>query len=423
MKNKLILSIGFPKYVKDKSGMSKVIMAHQKMFNEVGVRYIYLFAVKKMIFNDRGTLFSYFGMYIDGEYEGVYTAKQVLEKLQAWFWEGSQLLNIHIHHMMYMKLKNIEIILSGLPEAYIKIFLHDYYLCCTNYNLMRNGETFCGGLGLARDFCYGCRAFKRSNAEEKKIHHLLNRYKSRLMFIAPSEVTKEIFLKFHQEYDRKVKVIPHQKLIGEYMDNFGAINNKERIKIGFLAMPRKHKGWDTWIKINKLFSKYYDFVVFNSSDEIYDGMEKVKVEFSEEHMDAMVLAMRENNVHLVLLWSVCPETYSYTCFEAYAANAYILTNEISGNIASIVEKRGIGMVFSSEEKLVSFLKEPLKVKEKINEYRDMKHYGPLVLKENDEIVDMANGDTATAIASITRTLPANKLLIMLLDYLLKREII
>ena len=44
----------------------------------------------------------------------------------------------------------------------------------------------------------------------------------------------------------------------------------------------------------------------------------------------MLNALRQNNVDVAILWSLCKETYSYTYFECYAANVFVVTDENSG---------------------------------------------------------------------------------------------
>lgn len=417
MNNKFVLSIAFPQYTKDKSGVSKVIMAHQKMFNEKNVSYIYLFAVKKLIIIDTKTLFSYFGMYIDGQYFGVYTAYDILRLLKKYFDNGHCLLGIHIHHLLYMKLSNIDIILKGIQKAPITVFVHDYYLCCTNYNLMKNNNSFCGGKGLSENYCKECSSYENSRLIEKEIDIFLKKYQERIKFIAPSTVTKKIFLKFHPEFENRIIVLPHQTKVGVYEGNLDEIKDNEKIKIGYMAMPREHKGWEVWKKLQKIYRDKYEFIVFNSSDDIYDGMDKVKVQFTEDNLNAMTDAVRNKKVHAVLMWSMCPETYSYTCFEAYASNAFIITNNISGNIFNVVESENNGKIFSSENELIEFFKNPITVRKEINEFRRNGKRGPMELYENKEIVDLTLNSIEIKDVKVGKRKISNRILLLFLNLL------
>ena len=65
---KYILSVSFANYLKDKTGMPKVMMAHQVMYNSVGISYISLFSVKKNILHDKVMLFCKFESFDTGSH-------------------------------------------------------------------------------------------------------------------------------------------------------------------------------------------------------------------------------------------------------------------------------------------------------------------------------------------------------------------
>lgn len=364
-------------------------MEHQKMYNKAGVSYVSLFSVKKNIFHDRIMLFCKFGLIVDGEYKGVFQMSQIIKKFYIWQKQGCCLLDIHIHHLLYIKLKLVQELLDSCEKIPIKIYLHDYYWVCEQYNLLKNGEKYCGGQGLGSAKCNNCVLYGSSNKLEANIHSLLRRYIERILFISPSEIAKEIFLRFHPEYSTIIKVISHQTYNGFYRGNLEEISKQERLKVAFLGNPQTNKGWKTWEKLVQNNSdQHYDFIVFNSSDDTYSGMNKVKIEFGPQNLNAMTETLRDNKIQIALLWSIWPETYSYTCFEAFAANAFIITNEISGNIADVVRKNQNGQVLSDERSLIKLFENKELLREKVNEYRCSTLGGPLFLNENNEIVLM-----------------------------------
>jgi len=246
MNKRFVLSIGFPNYIKDKTGMSKVILANQKMYNDNDVSYVHLFAVKKLILHDKVTLFSYFGVIIDGNTEGIYTPEQVISKCRKWFDEGHELLDIHIHHFLYMVPAKIDAVLCAFNNTRINVYLHDYYLACTEYTLLKNKKEYCGGKGLSIQNCQGCQKYSESLKMETHIHQILKKHIDQITFISPSETTKQIFERFHPEYKGKILVMPHQRYILGRLDNRDVLSDKDTVKVAFTAMPRIHKGWLTW---------------------------------------------------------------------------------------------------------------------------------------------------------------------------------
>ena len=83
------------------------------------------------------------------------------------------------------------------------------------------------------------------------------------------------------------------------------------------------------------------------------------------------------------------------------SNCYIITNDLSGNIAFQVQKNGNGIVLNGEERLVPFLQNEQLLRQKINEYKTSAIKGPNVLRENDNIVGVIN-DTFGSVESIDR---------------------
>ena len=78
MNKRYVVAISFANYLKDKTGIPKVMMAHQRMYNENQISYVALFSVKKNICNDRIMLFCKFGVIIDGEYKGIFQMSQMI---------------------------------------------------------------------------------------------------------------------------------------------------------------------------------------------------------------------------------------------------------------------------------------------------------------------------------------------------------
>jgi hypothetical protein len=417
MNKKYIIAISFANYLKDKSGVPKVMMAHQLMYNENQISYVAIFSVKKCIFNNETLLFCKYGLIIDGEYKGIFQMSQLIHLFYKWWKNGKILLDIHIHHFMFTKINLINELLNACPCVPIKVYLHDYYNACTGYNLLKNGDNFCGGEGFSEEKCKGC-VFAESNKRvQNKIHMILHNNIKRITFVSPSQVTKNIFLKFHPEYIDRTIVIPHQKYDELYKDNLDEIGEFDKIRVAFLGMPRRFKGWNIWKElVDTAPEANYEFTVFNSSVDSYPNMKKIQVSYSKENLNAMTDALRRYKVHIAILWSICPETYSYTCFEAFSANAFIITNLNSGNIADVVRQHRNGVVLSNEEELKELFLDVDKMRSMINAYRRTSEGGPEHLYENNEIVKLTLQDNGAY-----EVLDSNKIVNYPLLWLLNRK--
>lgn len=389
--DKYVLSISFANYLKGISGMAKVLMEHQIMYNEQNISYVNLFIVKKYLFKERITAFCYYGLVIDGNYQGIYTIEQIINLLYKFNNDNKILLDIHFHHFLYIKIKHLYKLLEHVSYAPVKVFLHDYYTICWNYTLLDSNKEYCGPSGISESKCSDCAFYKRSRNRTQEIRNFLFSYINRITVIAPSEIVRQIWLITYPQFKSRTIVILHQKEIGKYTGNLSQIPPNQKIKIGFLGMPAEHKGWDVWKDIVRKYkdTDQYEFIVFNSSDDMYENMEKVKIKYSSSNLNVMTEALRNTGIHLVLLWAKWPETYSYTLYESLSANAFILTNRISGNITDQIEKRLSGIVFNNEKELMDLLRYPDCVRKMINNFRKSQNYGPMYLEKNNDIVHIS----------------------------------
>lgn len=413
-----IISLSFSNYLNDKSGMPKVIMAHQKVFNRHGVSYVYLYSVKKTAWRDDIMFFCEFGLIIDGERVGIFSLSDILRLIAQWNQYGHSLKEIHIHHLLYVRLNEVERLLSFCKYSRIKVFLHDYYLCCTSYNLQK-GETFCGATYLGSKPCLDCDHFRSSRRIEDKINTLFDSIADRVTFVAPSADTLKRFISFHPNLKDKVIIVPHQITKGIYRGNTNVLDGNGKIRVAYLGMPTNKKGWNTWLELVKRYSECdsYRFFVFNSSDNQYSKCTKIWTAFSSSRPNAMVDALRENQIAITVLWQRCPETYSYTCMEAYSSNTFIVTNRETGNVADFVSSNSCGAVLNNQDELFALFDNCARLQMLIKKRKEQCD-SPQELVDNDVIYDLLSDGSSCGEMSIshlqTRTSIIEKIILWVL---------
>lgn len=379
-----VLSVSCFDYQEEKSGTPKAILADQMATNCIGASYVYLLVWPMRPNSERNIIPCEYGLVLDGERLGFYSLPQVLSLFESWSDAGSRPLEIHLHHLFGMHMQGVDCLLRNLARVPVRVYLHDYFLCCQSLNLLKRG-TFCGATYLGDVSCRDCDKYERSFKLESMIWGVLGKYLDRMSFIAPSFDVKMRFCSFHPEVANSVLVVPHQAMTGRYTGNRELIRADERIRIAFLGWSAVHKGWDVWVRLQPLFHRMgYIPYVFNDSKDEYDGMRHIRVSFDDKHPEAMVDALRQQRIAQALLYTTCPETYSYTCMEAYASNVFVLTSSCSGNVADFVREHHSGLVFDSEDHLVSYLKDHDKVVNILNHFRTTSS-PPQTLVVNDEI--------------------------------------
>lgn len=375
MINRYIITITYGDYTIGNGGTDKFVLSQQKLFNKSRYNAIGIFPYKRR---------NFWNVIINGDFIGVFSNARLISHISA----INQLCisAIFIHHLKDVNLDLLEGILDycDVPIFY---YLHDYYTICPISGLVREDGTFCGNGFPSENKCVGCSYCKQSIELSKKIKPLIKKYSNRITFITPSEAAKDVWAKDYPEYRDKVKVIYHQELQGEYRSNNAILQDSEPIRIAFVGYQKPLKGWkqfkDAATKANKL-GLNEQFYQFGWGEEKFPYIEQVDVDFKKS-ITAMTDALRERKIQVAVLWSLWPETYAYTYYEALAANCFVITNENSGNICAQVEERNNGIVVRD---LSEILCDESKLRKLVNDFRANTHIAPEELIENKEFLSL-----------------------------------
>lgn len=143
-------------YIIDSSGTSKVVKAHEDIFYANGIGYVAIFPISR----SRGeganwhcTTTGCYGFTVDGKFVGVMTAKEVLNTLLEFDKAGKICIGILLHHIIRNDIDEVKWILEKIENVPVVYYLHDFYTCCINPNLMKNDIQSC----IDRDIpCEGC---------------------------------------------------------------------------------------------------------------------------------------------------------------------------------------------------------------------------------------------------------------------------
>ena len=140
-----------------------------------------------------------------------------------------------------------------------------------------------------------------------------------------------------------------------------------RPKIAYVGYESVNKGCHTWWRVTSEMAVKGDYRFFHlgASSMSIPGVNNIPVSFLDEGPDAMVKTLRKHQIDIAFLWSIWPETYSFTLYEAFAAGCFVVTNSLSGNIAAQIKGSSKGIVFSDETEMFRFFSDAPRVKEAI----------------------------------------------------------
>ncbi len=299
---------------------------------------------------------------------------------------------VYIHSLLNWNSKILQGIIEAIRPRRVSFYIHDYYSICVQYNLLRNGRYFCGDSKVNYEKCSRCKYYKstvRNRQVTDDLFGIMSKYD--LRFIAPSETAKRMFEKSYPQYCGRIIVIPHLIAEGRYIRK--KKSNMESIKIAFVGAQTISKGWEDWLSVSDALLKSglpYKMYYFGEKEDSRLGINNIRVSTTMDGKNAMVDALRENDIDVTVLWSIWPETYGYTFFESQAAGCFVVTTKDSGNMAHMINQNGNGIVLdNSLDSLTNLLLGFDYLKEKVTEYFDDDVIVPLGYRDNIPCVDMA----------------------------------
>lgn len=271
---------------------------------------------------------------------------------------------IALHHLYRWKHKNVQCLLDKFAGCSINFYVHDMHFSCPSHFYLFNDKEYCGAIenDLISERCRSCKHGRTLARHRKDIAAIMDR-SSKIVY--PSKVVEKVLLKYNSEQMSMDKRCFQEHLIFvDEGEKKATLLGRRKIRIAYLGTAHRNKGFDVFISLVKseLLQKYYEFVHIGSGPR-HANVEQVSYSYLDSGRHAARNALLVNNIDLVILWSIVPESYSYTLHEAYAAAVPILTYKDSGNIAYKINSGDIyGKSFLDSMSLYMFLKDEAAVR-------------------------------------------------------------
>lgn len=367
-KKKAIILISHTNYLIKPGGTEKTLRAIQRGFNSNEICCINFFAINR--FN------GVFGCNIDGKFIGIYSEKNMAKLVYKILSKGFEIEEIIIGHLKGFDLQSLAKTLKKI-NINIVLCIHDFYFVCNTFNFMKNKKNFCGITKPNKEKCSDCYNYLELKKFEKERNFFFNKIDEQIIkVIFPSDFCKKMWLTFFPKYEHRSFIRSNLQMTKHYVKK--QQNNKTRI--AFIGKRSTHKGIDLWNKLekNENILKKYDLYYFGINTENNKYVKNIYVNNTKDNPYMMRDELRKYNIDIVILWSVIPETYSFTYYEASSSGCYILTNDKSGNIASQVKLNNNGKIYKNDSELFRDLYES-----NFN-YNNIK-FSPLEINDNENI--------------------------------------
>jgi glycosyltransferase involved in cell wall biosynthesis len=376
-----VLAFSQDNYLKVIGGVQLKIADQQREMNDKGLSYLHLSPFKARTTLDFSNKPGVMNLNLDGQFVGYIDDETLLSAFKS-LAEAGTLKEIVIHHLMGWKLNYVEQLLTLAKNVPVRFWLHDFFSVCPNYTLLRNDREYCHAPEPYSNACQLCIYGTIRPLHYQAFSDLFRQFP--IHVVAPSEFALEFWREKFPLVANEGYVVPNAIL--EWQGRLQDTCENRPLRIAFVGYPVLHKGWQAWLRLSNQFGKdsRYKFFHFSSDWQPSPNFEKVSVKVTQKNRSAMIDVLSNKKIDIAFLWSICPETFSFTLYEALAAGCYIVTNSASGNIQdTILRNPQWGKIYASEIELLEAFEEGCIL-------QDFKHFnesdrrtGRLILAKDD----------------------------------------
>jgi glycosyltransferase involved in cell wall biosynthesis len=282
---------------------------------------------------------------------------------------------IYINHLITLPIFNIMNMVQYSDIDYI-YFIHDYHCACPRINLLNIYGVYCNN-ETNIEICQNCVNKSDLLAWRERFYSFLLGAKS---ILAPSKSAKDIIKKY---YPNITIDIQEHSLPDTIHYTFDPVFTEEKIlNIAFIGRFQYHKGLNILSEVQnaiqsenlpihiKVFGTTIKHPRYFASE---DGKYLVTGVFKNSEISNMLAA---NKISIVVVPSICPETFSYVTGEAMLSGYPVITFNI-GAPADRVRKYDGGWVadFTNSSSILEILKRVLdnrhEILEKANNLRTL----------------------------------------------------
>lgn len=375
---KYALIISHTNYLESMGGTEKYIyeQASHLAYNDVGVIQIYPAQSYTFLGTKEGT---YYGVVADGQFKGFHSISEIvswLTKLHI------QLKMLYTHHLLNWQISDYMTLYQQAKNQFSFVhtmFMHDFFVLCSSYHMMYEPKTefsvkqagerrsciseivAASECGKEAAICQSCRYSLQLSEWRQAIQPILDNVDQ---IVVPSTFVKDTVSAVYSDIADKIIVKGHL-VFTEQTIVYKPKPTERKLRIAYLGYKMDNKGWQFWERLYKDQSlrQNYEFHHVGSPEGYADHVVMHQYSFLKDGKMAATNLLINHEIDLVLLWSIVPESYSYTLQEAIAAGVPVLTSPKSGNIAATIDLHPeLGKVLHSEDQLLTFLANTEEVK-------------------------------------------------------------
>lgn len=334
----IAISLSHDQYLLCVGGVQNVVAAEAAALMNSGWTYIHLCPAQAlpMLADEGDPQDTYLMLTISGQRQGVVRLADFF-RVMAIHEDQSARTFLVIHHLMGFAMNDVLNLSRFCRGSSPFVWVHDFFTLCVNPFLLRNDYAFCGAPASGSNSCAICNNGQVRHRHLDAMKRLFDELRPVVLF--PSAAALEFW------YARGGYSVESSKIIAPAQIDFGSSAsgvNHCPLRIAHLGAPASHKGWATFEKLVMHYSndERYQFFRLGAGFVGTHGLKEIKVQVTPDNPDAMVHAVREYEIDVVVNWSNCFETFSFTTLEAIAGGAFVVARRDAGNVWPAVAAAG-----------------------------------------------------------------------------------
>jgi hypothetical protein len=354
-KRQLFVSISHDDFTENVGGVQLCLRREADAFEQRDFDQIHLFPGRTFLVTNHEDDDPPTGMLVNGQYAGHFRGSCIAEALaetidteKAW-----QNRSFSVHSLLGHNVESLTEILKALRLERGYFWIHDYASVCAGLQLLRNDVQFCGAPPPQSTTCEICIYGERRHTQLSDHADFFREFS--LTVVAPSQTALETWKNGTDLVARDgERVHPHCTLVPVGETRHARRAGHTPLRVAFLGYPALHKGWLVFRDLALRFAGDRRFEFYHLGMQRQPRLpvryEEVRVESSS--MEAMVDKVAELEIDVAVIWSLWPETFCFTAYEAVAGGAAVIAPQSSGNVARMIEETGKGLVLADEEALM-----------------------------------------------------------------------
>jgi hypothetical protein len=342
----VFVAISHDCYLDNVGGVQTCLIQEQSSANNKHVAYLSLYPNQPFL--RLSQIEAEYGVNLNGVYMGLVDGVALKELMMDLSVKLESYLTIHT--LQGTNAKVLESVINSSSFKNIYFWVHDYFIMCEGFNLLRNNVEYCGGAPLGSLACEVCTYGSGRLHHIKQMDSILDKVDT---IVTPSNAATEILLKYRPELKFKTVTHPHHNIV----DSVTSLISLKKVKVAFVGYGTFHKGYFDFVEIVKKLegNEQFEFLKFSNDRIKSGGIKNIRAAVTKDEPQAMVSALKKEQVDVVVMPSKWPETFNLVTYEALLAKVPVLVVGDTGNPSNVIRESGLGWVCRSVDDAVDQL--------------------------------------------------------------------